>query len=195
MTKTSTHMNSQRQRYTMGGFTLIELLVVISIIGLLSSTVLASLNTARAKARDAALFEGTHQLMLALELYRNQNNQLPPSNPQSFCGSLPYCTYTSIQGNATDPTLLTNLTPYMSSLPNPGTFSNPDKNGGWTTSRLMYRVLTNSAGMPTGCAAAAANCYVLAVYPEASSALSPANQAVYFLSNGEVRKGLNTGLY
>ena len=50
------------------GFTLIELLVVIAIIGILSSVVLASLNTARQKGRDARRISDIKQLQLALEL-------------------------------------------------------------------------------------------------------------------------------
>ena len=55
------------------GFTLIELLVVIAIIGILSSVVLSSLNTARAKGRDARRVSDIKQIQLALELYADQN--------------------------------------------------------------------------------------------------------------------------
>lgn len=62
-----------------GGFTLIELLVVIAIIGILSSVVLASLNSARKKGRDARRIADIKQLQLALELYYDANSQYPSS--------------------------------------------------------------------------------------------------------------------
>jgi len=61
------------------GFTLIELLVVISIIGLLSSIVLASLSTTRAKARDARRLQDMHTLITALNMYQNDHNGNLPS--------------------------------------------------------------------------------------------------------------------
>lgn len=60
-----------------GGFTLIELLVVIAIIGILSSVVLASLNSARQKGRDAKRISDVKQLQLALELYYDANSGYP----------------------------------------------------------------------------------------------------------------------
>lgn len=72
-------MNTQK------GFTLIELLVVIAIIGVLSSVVLVSLNTARAKAKDAARVTTIKQVRNALALYYVDRNDYPVM-AQNECG-------------------------------------------------------------------------------------------------------------
>ena len=59
------------------GFTLIELLVVIAIIGILSSIVLASLNTARQKSRDARRVADIKQIQLAMQLYYDASSTYP----------------------------------------------------------------------------------------------------------------------
>ncbi|MDQ5927667.1 MAG: ral secretion pathway protein [Patescibacteria group bacterium] len=73
---------------TKKGFTLIELLVVIAIIGILSSVVLASLNTARAKSRDARRLADLQQIKLAAELFFDANSSEYPADIYAASGSL-----------------------------------------------------------------------------------------------------------
>jgi len=62
------------------GFTLIELLVVISIIGILSTLAVVSLNNARVKARDAKRVSDVKQIQTALELYLSDSDGYPAGN-------------------------------------------------------------------------------------------------------------------
>ena len=66
-----------RYNHKKSGFTLIELLVVVAIIGILSSVVLSSLNTARAKARDARRIADFKEIRTALELFYDQFGRYP----------------------------------------------------------------------------------------------------------------------
>lgn len=66
-----------RSNFSQKGFTLIELLVVISIIGVLSSVILANLQIARSKTRDGIRRQSLVQVRNALELYYSKYGEYP----------------------------------------------------------------------------------------------------------------------
>ena len=79
------------------GFTLIELLVVIAIIGILSSVVLASLNSARSKGQDARTKAQLANMRADSEIFYDDQN------PGTYSG---VCTHLGFPGS----NLFTNLT-------------------------------------------------------------------------------------
>ena len=60
------------------GFTLIELIAVIAIIALLAALLFPVYSASRAKARETACSSQMRQIGLALQMYRNDFDELPP---------------------------------------------------------------------------------------------------------------------
>jgi prepilin-type N-terminal cleavage/methylation domain-containing protein len=135
-------------------FTLVELLVVISIIGLLSTIAIVSLNSARTKSRDTKRIADIKQIITAMQLYYDTNGTYPNTGST---GTLPlsctngptawYCLGYGDAGSCWNGgsqhgcTALDNaLSPYMAKIP-----KDPDRaNVGYTGDAYLYNfALTN----------------------------------------------------
>ncbi len=136
-------MNFKSQK----GFTLIELMVVMSIISTLSSTVLASTQQAKAKARDTQRAEEMRQVKTAMMMYANDHGGAlpdPPTIDPSLVspGGFAYCIGVGT-GNSCfsswgvngprGSTLVDNvLAPYLTKLPREPIKTDPSNMGGYT---------------------------------------------------------------
>lgn len=69
------------------GFTLIELLVVISIIGVLSSLIMANVSGIRERARDAKRKSDMREVKTALQMYHNDNDDYPTTESFPTAGN------------------------------------------------------------------------------------------------------------
>ena len=118
-------MDFMKNKTNKSGFTLIELLVVIAIIGLLSSVVLASLNTARSKARDVKRKEDLVELRSALQMYYSDNGSYPLQYGPGWGGVTTAVGCGTNGGTSGANAYISGLTPtYISTLPtDPGTSS------------------------------------------------------------------------
>ena len=115
------------------GFTLIELLVVVAIIGMLSSVVLSSLNTARSSTRDSRRYTDLKQIANALELYYQENGRYPIQT--LYRGTTPGCYNTP--SNPTGPTIPGLTSRYIPSIP---------QDPRWIPNNYCYLYASNSTG-------------------------------------------------
>jgi prepilin-type N-terminal cleavage/methylation domain-containing protein len=135
------------------GFTLIELLVVIAIIGLLSSVVLASMNSARKKSRDARRQQDLKSMQVALELFFDTAGGYPVQTTATDLVAAAQAS-TALVGTGVPPT----STAALVSAGSIGSIANDP-----TTGRYYYYV--SSAAAPTF-----ATSYCLGGFVEASTA-------------------------
>jgi len=137
----------KQKKQSLKGFTLIELLVVISIIGILSSFAVVSLNSARNKARDALRKADMTQIRTALNLYYSDNNDRYPICGNWDSGVADFGASVEAGSNCYNTILATALStgakPYLNPMPKDPKNST---NSSAIDSTYIYRYVTRNDG-------------------------------------------------
>lgn len=81
------------------GFTLIELLVAIGILAILSTLVMANINSARSRGRDAKRKADLNQVKTALRLYYNDNQSYPADDDAGGINGAGWGSQWTVSGN------------------------------------------------------------------------------------------------
>jgi prepilin-type N-terminal cleavage/methylation domain-containing protein len=134
------------------GFTLIELLVVISIIALLSTLAVVSLNSTRAKSRDAKRITDIKQIQTALELYyAGSSNSYPGSTAATTLGSTAAVCLGENGFTSASATATCGATVYMGQVPSdPGTTAYVYTRPTATTYQLTFTLEGNTGTLTSG---------------------------------------------
>ncbi len=115
-----------KKKSFLGGFTLIELTISIAIIGILSTIIIVSLNSARQKSRDAKRVRNIEEIRTAIELYIAGHGNAPDlgdSNCSVVDNNDPYIYYSSCHTNDFNGTshpwsdFESQIQPYMKTVP------------------------------------------------------------------------------
>ena len=124
------------------GFTLIELLVVIAIIGLLASTIIIALGTARMNARNARRITEYKTGIQALTLYRQDFGTFPFPLGYRVCWG-PSGEPCFNNGATGDDAIVSAMTPYINRPPETGTTL------GQVQNRMSFWQFVNGDGTTT----------------------------------------------
>lgn len=139
------------------GFTLVELLVVISIIGILLSLSVFSLQNARESSRDARRKADLEQIKSGLEIYRSDCNTYPTT---ALSGSL--------IGSGT-PTSCATTNTYISKIPTDPL--SPTKKYAYSSNGTTYTICASLEKPPspsmdvTGCGSCTTTCNYKIINP------------------------------
>ena len=153
------------------GFTLIELLVVIAIIGMLSSVILASLNSARKKGRDSRRLQDLRQIANSVAIVDTGGAAIAFSGCGAAGSRVSLCT-----GNPTGP----DLTAYKD--PSGVTSACLSQTPSATCDYTVYRGAWGTSNPDT-------QIWTVCAYLETAAGPLAAPGAVYIDGNGTVRAG------